>query len=239
MINARFLVVIPARYGSTRFPGKPMAEINGIPMVKRVYDIVKDDYRIKGTIIATEDSKILEYCKSIKLNVIMTNAEHLTGTDRLGEVSGFIQSPYYINLQGDEPLFEFENLLLGMDSVEHHPNIIVNFATKLENFEVNNTSVVKVCVNKDGFVEKFFRSPEDICCGFDYYRHLGIYIIPHNVLANFSNLQRSKNEMATNAEMYRFIDNGYKIKLIIIETKSIAVDHPEDIFKVERILNSK
>lgn len=232
-------MVIPARYGSTRFPGKPMAKINGIPMVKRVYDIVKHDDRIKETIVATEDLKIVDYCKSINLNVIMTNPEHQTGTDRLVEVSRYHQSPYYVNLQGDEPLFEFENLLLGMNIVQFHPEIIINFATKLDNYELNNTSVVKVCINKDGFVEKFFRSSDHICDGLEYYRHLGVYIFPHKVLANFSNLKRSSNEIAINVEMYRFIDNGYKIRLIIIETKSIGVDHPEDVLKVERILNFK
>lgn len=233
-----FLVVIPARELSFRFPGKPLAMINGMPMVKMVYEIVINQVDRPEAIVATDGIKIYDYCIAENINVIMTRVNHMTGTDRLFEVSKKIDSLYYINLQGDEPLFEFNNLLLGIDEVKRFPNTVINFGTKILPDELLNPSIVKVCVDDNNFVESYYRINDYNATTGKTLKHLGVYILQKEKLKAFASLDSSHNEKLVNVEMYRLLDQGVPIKLIEVETRSIGVDHPEDILKVEKILNN-
>jgi 3-deoxy-manno-octulosonate cytidylyltransferase (CMP-KDO synthetase) len=240
MTTQDFFVVIPARYSSSRFPGKPLSEIRGIPMIKMVYDIVFNSGKPLKVIVATDDMRIYDYCTSENINVIMTSDAHLTGTDRLGEVSNMIDSEYYINLQGDEPLFEYNNLVLGINAAKKFPGTIINFGSEINSKDLHNPSIVKVRVNDENFADSFYRNyNSDELTYYRTLKHLGVYIIHRDILKVFAKLEQSENEKLVGVEMYRFLDHGFPIKLVEIVTRSIGVDNPEDIKKIEKIMKNR
>lgn len=232
--------VIPARYGSTRFPGKPLALINGIPMIQRVYEQVSQSKLLDKIVVATDHKKIKETVEAFGGNVVMTSTEHETGSDRMAEVTTKVEGDFYVNIQGDEPLIRYELVDALVEAAKDSPEAVVTAKTAITNSEdASNPNVVKVVTNNQGFALYFSRSQipynrDDV--ELTYYKHLGIYGYPKSVINEFVKLPTSNIEEVEVLEQLRLLDNGYTIKVVETDYNVVGVDTPEDIEKVERIL---
>lgn len=232
-------VIIPARYRSRRFPGKPLAPILGKPMILWVLEQVCKSPKIAGVLVATDDERIARVVEEGGGKAILTGPAN-SGTERVCQVVRADPSlSYIINVQGDEPLFppdlldELANLLLREGG-------IVTAATPILPEEFENPDVVKVVVDQRGYALYFSRSP--IPWGKDpstpRYKHLGVYGYPRDLLLRFPSLTPSPLERAENLEQLRWLENGIPIRVHIGEYKTIAVDTPEDRDRVEQYLLS-
>lgn len=236
--------IIPARYQSSRFPGKPLALINGKPMIWWVYNQVKKVALFECVYVATDSQLIYDTCRENDIAVLMTSDQCRTGTDRLGEVAQSLDADVYVNIQGDEPMIEPETVEAVARYAMNHPEVkVVNTMTKLPEFEdVNCDTIVKVVAADNGDLIYLSRSPipypkkgQKI----QYYRHLGLYGLSKDALMFYSNSERSTNEKIEDIEMLRFLENGYCIKIIEVPSATIGVDRPEDIEKVERVMKER
>lgn len=237
----KIIGVIPARYKSTRFEGKPLAMIAGKPMIWWVYQQVSKVRQLDEVYIATEDDRILQVCKQYDMNCIMTSDEHKTGTDRIGEVAQKIVADFYVNIQGDEPMIEPETIETVITSfLAHQEYDVFNTMTKITDpEEINSNSAVKVVANKDNEVIYFSRSPIPYPKNgqtIPYYRHLGLYGFKRPALMFFAQTERGPVERIEDVEMLRYIENNIKIYISEVKSQTIAVDHPEDILKVEQAM---
>ncbi len=247
----KIVAVIPARYKSTRFEGKPLALILGKPMIKHVYEGVKKSELLSDVIIATEDKRIFDVCKDFGAKVVMTKDTHQTGTDRIIEAVQDIDADIILNIQGDEPLVNSEIISA----------LIKPFNENSENSEISFTSVktpiydfdefmdpnnVKVVVDKNDFGIYFSRSPIPYdreqagrlknIKGIYGYKHLGFYGYTKKFLLEFGKMNQSYLEKKEMLEQLRAIENGYKIKLETVDISTIPVDVKEDIKKVENFI---
>lgn len=239
----KIIGVIPARYQSSRFPGKPLALINGKPMIWWVYKQVEKVKEFSEVYVATDSESIHDFCEKNKMNVLMTSSSHNTGTDRLGEVAEKIKGDFYVNIQGDEPLIEPAIIREIIDYKIGNPYVdVINTSTLLQNSDdVKSNTIVKVVATESNDLMYLSRSPipyskkgEEI----NYYKHLGLYGISREALMFFSKTERSFNEKIEDIEMMRFLENGYKIKILKVNSNTIGVDKPEDIKKVEKVISS-
>ena len=239
-----FIIVIPARYASSRFPGKPLVKIHGKTMLKRVYEKCCQAVAKKNIIIATDSKKITDHCKKESLNFIMTSKKCLTGTDRVAEVSKKIKKDFYINVQGDEPLIKVEDLKKIINYAKKNPNKIVNAMCRIKNKkDYFNSNIPKLVFDKSKNLiymsraaipsnkkNKFIKSYKQVC----------IYSFPRKKLKIFSNQKvKTLNEKIEDIEILRFIDLGFKVKMIEVSESSIAVDTKQDLKKVRRIFNNE
>ena len=234
--------IIPARYQSSRFPGKPLALINGKPMIWWVYKQASRVTEFDELMVATDSDKIYDACRQYDINVVMTKDTHPTGTDRLGEIAEKSDADFFVNIQGDEPLIEPEVIKSIVDYKIENPDVdVINTMTVLkENQDVNDISIVKVAAAKNKDMLYLSRSPiprskkgEEV----RYMRHLGLYGLSREALLFYSHTERGFLESIEDVEMLRFLENGYRIKILEVETKSLGVDNPEDIAKVESVMN--
>jgi 3-deoxy-manno-octulosonate cytidylyltransferase (CMP-KDO synthetase) len=237
----KITAIIPARYSSSRLPGKPLKDICGKTMVQRVYEQVKKVSLVDKVIVATDDQRIFNKVKSFKGNVIMTSKDHKTGTDRLAEVAAKIETDIIVNVQGDEPLIKplviksaIEPLLtddsLKMSTLKH----LIN-----DEEEINNPNVVKVITDKNNNAIYFSRSKIPYARNsqkFNYYKHIGLYVYRSDFLLKFAEMKPTPLEIQESLEQLRVTENGYKIKVIETEYDSIGVDTEEDLDKVRNIL---
>ena len=232
------IAVIPARFRSSRFPGKPLADICGKPMIWWVYQQAKKVGLLDRVVVATEDDRIKAVCESMNMDVIMTSEKHPTGTDRVAEVAQKLEGDLYINIQGDEPLVEPEAIRTIVDyCLKDEGTDVVNTMSAIDDEKVlHSDSVVKVAFNDRNEVIYLSRSIVPFNKGgsaVDYYRHMGMYGIRREALQFFAKTPRGRIERAEDIEMFRFIENGIRIKILPIKTSAIAVDRPEDIPLVE------
>jgi len=234
------LIVIPARYNSSRFPGKPLIKINGIPMIKRTYDQAYKNTHTNDILIATDSSKIETFCKDNNMNVVMTSKDCQSGTDRVAEVSKMMpEFDCYFNLQGDEPVINPKYIDQCIESFfRFYPKYeLITAYAKLPKERAILPETVKVVFNEKNEAIRFSRSliPES---SFEYHNHIGIYCFSSKILNFFSNHPRTDNELFEKIEMIRILDLGIKIKMIEIE-ETFAVDIPSDVKKVEKFINKK
>lgn len=230
--------VIPARYKSSRFPGKPLALICGHPMIWWVYRQAEKVAAFDEILVATDSEEIYRKCRELDMNVVMTKDSHPTGTDRLGEIAVGSDSDFFVNIQGDEPMIEPGVIQAVIDYKMAHPEVeIINTMTSVkEGQDVQETSIVKVAAAANGDLLYLSRSPipgakKERVTG--YKRHLGLYGLSRDALLFFSRTERGTLESIEDIEMLRFLENGYRIKIIEAPSESIGVDLPEDIAKVE------
>lgn len=244
----KILGVIPARYQSSRFPGKPLADICGKPMIWWVYQQCIKVKDFNQVYIATDDDRIAEQCKNLKMNVIMTSANHMTGTDRLGEVAEKIPADLYVNIQGDEPLLEPKTIQAAIKPFYDNPCLqISNLMTEIDNpVDVFNCTVPKVLVNKDNIGVYLTRSPAPYPKGeIDYhcYKQVCVYGFKPEALQFYCNYGKkygkSKLEAIEDIEILRFIENGYKVKYVDVDSHAVAVDTKNDLIKVDRIIRKR
>lgn len=240
--------IIPARYASTRFPGKPLAQIKGKSMLQRVYEQTAKARLLNKIIIATDDERIAAHAKEIGANVVLTRADHPSGTDRCFEAYQLNGEAfdYIINIQGDEPFLDPEQI----DSLAASCNGSVEIATQMircTSHEVLfDTGEVKIVLNADNNALYFSRSvipfiknkdEKEWHTHFDYYRHVGMYAYRADVLEQVTRLKLSSLESAESLEQLRWLQNGHKIKCVETGFDSHCVDTPEDIDKVMRLMN--
>ncbi len=243
--------VIPARYASNRFPGKPLADILGKPMIKWVYENAMSSKLINDVYVATDDERIFNIVKNFGGNVIMTPSEIPTGTDRIAYAIRNIDADIIVNIQGDEPLISGDMIDSAIEPLLKEDDIdISTLAVKITDVEaLFNPNVVKVVFDKKNFALYFSRSPIPFCRDARtkdewlklgvHYKHIGIYVYKRNSLFKFVSLKSSKLEELEKLEQLRAIENGMRIKVVITEKDTIGVDTPFDLENVVAILKQK
>lgn len=245
MNKMKIIAVIPARYESSRFPGKPLADINGKLMIELVYHQVLKVKEISEVFVATDDDRIMNACKERGVQAIMTSKEHRTGTDRLGEVASRIPADVYVNVQGDEPMIEPDNIRTVIEPFLEGKKVdVTNLMSKITNpIELHNPTVVKVVTNNECVGVFLSRSPIPFPKGsieYDYFKQLGVYAFTKEALLFFSEYGKkhgkAKIESVEDVEILRFIENGYKVIYRAVESSSLSVDTQKDLEKVRNIM---
>lgn len=241
----KFLGVIPARYASTRFPGKPLADMNGKPMIQRVYEQVFST--VDELYVATDDERIEEAVKSFGGKVVMTSTEHRSGTDRCFEAYQKVGAGYdvVINIQGDEPfihLEQIETLKACFNEQNSQIATLVQAYLPTDDFESSlfNPNTPKVVINKANEAIYFSRSIIPYIRGqkhtewlkqHTFYKHIGLYAYRSDILEQITSLPQSVLEIAESLEQLRWIENGYKIKIGFTNQETVGIDTPEDMEK--------
>jgi 3-deoxy-manno-octulosonate cytidylyltransferase (CMP-KDO synthetase) len=242
----KILGIIPARYASTRFPGKPLVDIGGKSMIQRVYEQAKKCIHLSEVIVATDDIRICDHVINFGGAVIMTSADHQSGTDRCAEVA--LQHPQYnviINIQGDEPFIEPEQISKLAACFNSADTQIATLIKKVQTEqELLNPNSPKVVINKLSEAVYFSRSPLPHIRGqepqnwlnyYTYFKHIGIYGYRADVLEQITKLPVSSLEKAESLEQLRWIENGYRIKVAETELETYAIDTPEDLKKLPEL----
>ena len=239
----KMVVIIPARYDSSRFPGKPLGRFrNGKPMIQQVYERASLSNIVTDVVVATDDQRILEVVTDFGGKAVMTGKENRSGTDRVAEAAeklGLDFDDIIINIQGDQPEVHPQHLHDLVSSFKTESGVEMStLAFKIVNKgEITNPKDCKVTFDDRGYALYFSRSPipcaRDADTIFDTYKHLGIYAYTRRFLEIFRNLPEGKLEAIEKLEQLRAIEFGYKIKVVITEFDSPEVDHPEDITRIE------
>ena len=232
----RVLAVIPARYASTRLPGKPLVDIHGKPMVQHVYERCRDASGVDRVIVATDDRRIEDACRSRGLEVELTSTQHVSGTDRVAEVaSRHTEFDCILNVQGDEPGIEPQTVSAVARLLADPEVKIASAMTRFHAHEsAVNASSVKVVTDGRGDALYFSRAAIPFYRGSDemgktYFRHLGIYGFKRDILSQLTNLLPSRLERAESLEQLRWLESGYRIRLVEVESASVGIDTPDDL----------
>ena len=235
-----YILVIPARYKSTRFPGKPLTLIEGKTMIQRVYEQCLQSVSSEKIYIATEDIRILDYCESIGIKCLLTSKKCLTGTDRVGEIAKIIDADYYINVQGDEPIFNPLDIDLLINELtkkkESLYDVYCGFTKINEAERFFSNDVPKTVVNQKNELLYMSRSaiPGNKKGNFNIgFRQVCAYAFSKKSLNEFCSLKKKTFlEEQEDIELLRFLELGIKIKMVKMSEESIPVDREEDIQKV-------
>lgn len=239
------LIFIPARYKSSRFPGKPLADILGKPMIEHVYDKASRSKKAEEVVVATDDLRIYSVVKGFGGNVVMTSNEHQSGTDRITEAAEKMNGEIFINLQGDQPLISPENIDLLIEKMVREPACdIATLCQPISRAEAENPNIVKVVMSADGRALYFSRSliPYDRgeVSGEIYHKHVGIYGYRRHILEQYKKLPYSRLEHQEKLEQLRLMEAGYTIDVLTTDKgDDQGVDTPEDLEIVEKILRQK
>lgn len=242
----KITAVIPARYESSRFPGKPLVEINNQPMIEHVYKRVEKTDVIDQVIVATDDRRIAEAIKNFGGKVEMTSSDHKSGTDRIAEVAQKINSDIIVNVQGDEPLIKpvmIEQLVKPFKGNEE--SLMTTLKKRIDDLnEINNPNVVKVVTDDNNFALYFSRATipyqrKDHDGKVDYYKHIGVYAFRRDFLLEYSKMNESRLEKIESLEQLRVLENGYKIKVVETVFDTVGVDTPEDLSYVKELIQSE
>ncbi len=246
------VVIIPARYGATRFPGKPLALLKGKPIIQWVYERAKGAKSIHDVIVATDDERIMKVIIESGGKAMMTSKGHATGTDRISEVAKDIMCDIIINVQGDEPFISPEMVDHTVNLLNDERASISTLARRIEEErELIDPNVVKVVFDKEGFALYFSRSTIpyyrdrwkdtsgiNLQEGVKVYKHIGIYGYRRDVLIRLTKTPQSELEGIERLEQLRALENGFKIKVGITSFNTIGIDTPEDLKRAEEWLNS-
>jgi 3-deoxy-manno-octulosonate cytidylyltransferase (CMP-KDO synthetase) len=234
--------IIPARYQSTRFPGKPLADILGRPMFWHVYKRASRCADLSSVVLATDDHRIQSTAENWDIPVVMTRADHPSGTDRVLEAAeklGLAADAVIINIQGDEPTLE-PSMLTQLVEPFSRPDIqVTTLARKIDARQAENPDQVKVVFATDARTLYFSRSPIPYVRGAhpaNFYGHIGLYAFRMPALKKFVTLKQSPLELSEKLEQLRFLENNIPIHVVVTEYQSISVDRPEDIDAVEKIM---
>ncbi|MBF0193498.1 MAG: 3-deoxy-manno-octulosonate cytidylyltransferase [Magnetococcales bacterium] len=245
-------VVIPSRYASTRLPGKPLIKLAGKPMIQHVYERASQA-DVTQVVVATDDKRIFTAVKSFGGEVLMTSLDHVSGTDRVAEAARQLNADIIINVQGDEPLLNPDSINQAVKPLLLDDTIVMGtLAHSLTEIDdVKNSNIVKVVADKQGFALYFSRLPipfsrnnnENNTTGKDpqkaplgMLRHIGLYVYKADFLQKFAKLAPTQLEQLENLEQLRALEHGYKIRVVEISQAVIGVDTPEDVAKVQKIL---
>jgi len=237
------LVVIPARYGSTRFPGKPLAPMQGKPMIQHVYEGAARARGVDEVVVATDDERIVSAVVRFGGRAVMTSPTARSGTDRVAEVARARDAAIIINVQGDEPLVQPEMIgQLAAFLSQHGAVPMASLMTPLTSAEdAANPHVVKVVVDRDGYALYFSRAPipfvrSPAAPRPPVFKHLGFYGYQRGFLLQFPSLEPTPLEQAEQLEQLRALEHGYRIKLLETVHDTVGVDTPDDLHRVEQLL---
>ncbi len=241
----RVIGVIPARYASTRLPGKPLLKISGKPMIQSVYERCLNAKLIDKVIVATDDKRIYDTVVKFGGNAVMTSSKHRSGTDRIGEVVNQrtgepVNYDIVVNIQGDEPFINPSNIDKAIKPLLKDKTVNVStLAFKIKNNkEINDPNLVKVIFDKDSNAIYFSRNPipynRDKKGTVDYYKHIGLYVYRKSYLQKLIKLRPSKLEQAEKLEQLRILENGGKIRVVVTKADSHSIDTKEDLKQLRK-----
>ena len=235
--------VIPARYGSSRFRGKVIAEIAGKPMIQWVYERASQSQMLDQLFVAVDDTRVLKCVEGFGGKAVMTDPDHQSGTDRIAETVEKIQTDIVVNIQGDQPLLDPKMIDEAVQPMLEDTTVQMStLKIKIREEDYSDPAVVKVVVDKNDFALYFSRSlipyPRDKVA-VNVYEHVGLYVYRKDFLLRISEMPQSYLEKIEMLEQLRVLENGYKIK--VIETKSnyaagVSVDTPADLARVEKLI---
>ena len=244
----KFIGIIPARYASTRFPGKPLALLGGKPVIQHVYkqasSVLEEAY------VATDDERIFKYVEQFGGRAVMTRADHKSGTDRIEEAAEKIgtMADVIINIQGDEPFVQKSQLKTLKELFKFTETQIGTLGKRFESMEAAmNPNSPKIVTDKRGFALYFSRSVIPFVRGVDqqqwldhfpYLKHLGLYAYRREVLREITKLPQSPLELAESLEQLRWLENGYRIRVGLTDVETVGIDTPEDLQRAEVFLKS-
>jgi len=244
MSPARVIVVIPARYGSTRLAGKPLISLAGKPMIQRVYERARMAKRADRVIVATDDERIMNAVRGFGGEVRMTRSEHRTGTERVAEVAAREEGDVFVNVQGDEPLLDPNAIDIAVDALLEGPQASIStVATPIKTpGDIMDPNVVMAVLDFDGNAIYFSRAPipwvRDTAGKIvvRHLKHLGLYVFQREALLEYPTLPQGELERIEQLEQLRWMENGWKIRVAEVEHDAVSVDVPEDVARVEKLL---
>ena len=236
--------MIPARYGATRFPAKLMQDLCGKPVIVHTYERVADTRLFDEVYVVTDDDRIEKAIREVGGKVIRSKKEHNSGSDRLAEASRDLDVDVIVNVQGDEPFTDKENLQKVIDIFAKDLTKSIAVASLMERItdpdDIANPNNVKVVVNKFGEALYFSRNiipfPRDPSTEVSYYKHIGIYAYRKEALQQFTELPPSLLEETEKLEQLRYLENGFKIRLALTDIPTIGIDTPEDLERARKRL---
>lgn len=242
----KFIAIIPARYASTRFPGKPLALLGGKPVIQRVYEQVSS--LISEVYVATDDKRIFQTVAEFGGKVVMTSDKHKSGTDRIEEAYQSIGQHFdvVLNIQGDEPFIQPSQIETVCKCFDDPATQIATLGMPFKSIEgLENPNSPKIVVDNNNYAMYFSRSVIPYCRGIDrkqwlssypYLKHIGLYAYRSEVLAQITRLPQSNLELSESLEQLRWLQNGYRIKVGLTGIETIGIDTPEDLQKAEEVL---
>jgi len=242
----RVVAIIPARYGSERFPGKVIAPFAGRPMVVHTYERALSAKSLSEVIVATDDERIAEALKPYNVRTVMTRNDHPTGTDRIAEVAAKLDADIIVNVQADEPLIDPALIDAVVKPLIDDPEVPMSTARHpiRETALIHDPNCVKVVCDMHGHALYFSRSPIPFvrATGHDprreniYWQHIGIYVFRRDFLLRFAQMKPTQNERLEKLEQLRVLENGYVIAVVEAGARTIGVDTPEDLVRAEAAL---
>jgi len=232
--SLEIIVVIPARYESSRLPGKPLIDLCGLPMIVRTYQQCAKAINPKQIYVATDDLRIVNVCEQYGIQVIMTSSDCLTGTDRIAEVAKSIAADIYINVQGDEPLFDPDDLRDMVAAANKHPNEVLNGYCAIDSEEqYRSRTIPKVVMREDKRLLYMSRAAIPTTKSHEFvqaWRQVCAYAFPKKALEAFAErTSKTQLEQIEDIEILRFLEMGWEVRMIPLSTMSIAVDTPHDV----------
>ncbi len=236
----KIIGLIPARWGSTRFVGKPLANISGKSMIRRVCEQARKSKTLNEVIVVTDDERIRDECLSHSMECILKKSKCHTGTDRIANVLEDIDADIYVNIQGDEPLIDPKSIDAVVKAVIKNSKVLTSNAyTEIkESYKVIDSDVVKVIFNAQSDAIYFSRSPIPFPKNSNnsFFQQLGLYAFRKKSLETFKKLSPGRLELSESVEMLRFLENGFPIKMVKVEDIGLSVDAPKDIQFIENYL---
>ena len=247
MGSPKVVAVIPARYHSTRLPGKPLLSLAGKPMIQRVYERAKLATRVDRVVVATDDERIAKAVEAFGGEARMTRTDHRTGTERVAEVAAHEEGQVFLNLQGDEPLLDPAAVDTAVASLEEEPAASIStVATPIKTpADIMDPNVVKAVLDFDGNALYFSRAPvpwvRDTAGKIQvrHLKHLGLYVFQRQALLEYPTLPQGELERIEQLEQLRWLENGWKIRVAEVEHDGVSVDVPEDVTRVEKLLRKE
>jgi 3-deoxy-manno-octulosonate cytidylyltransferase (CMP-KDO synthetase) len=246
MSSKQVVIVIPARYASTRLPGKPLVLLAGTPMIQRVYERAAAAEKAQRVIVATDDERIAKVVEGFGGEARMTRADHRTGTERVAEVAAHVEGDVFVNVQGDEPLLDPVAVDTAISALmEDPPATVATVATPIKlATDIMDPNVVKVVTDFDGNALYFTRAPipwvRDTTAKMQvrHMKHLGLYVYQRDALLEYATLPQGELERIEQLEQLRWLENGGKIRVAEVEHDAVSVDVPEDVARVEKLLQT-
>jgi 3-deoxy-manno-octulosonate cytidylyltransferase (CMP-KDO synthetase) len=239
------LVVIPARYASTRLPGKALISLGGKPMIQRVWERVRQASTILGVVVATDDERIRSVVQGFGGEAVMTRSDHRSGTERVAEVAAArSEAEILVNVQGDEPLIEPAAIDAAVEAIREDAEVnVATLAVPITNpAEIMDPNVVKTVLDFDGNALYFSRAPIPWVrdrggpVHARHLKHLGLYVFRRAALLDFPTFPQGDLERIEQLEQLRWLENGYRIRVAETQYDSVSVDMPEDVTRVEQLL---
>lgn len=245
--DPRVVVVIPARFASTRLPGKPLVSLAGKPMVQRVYERAKQAQTVHHVVVATDDQRIIDAVRAFGGEARMTRADHRTGTERIAEVAAHEEGDVFVNVQGDEPLVDPAAIDAAVAALlEEPPAQIATVATPIRHAgDIMDPNVVKTVLDFEGNGLYFSRAPipwirdTQHKIHVKYWKHLGLYVFQRDALLEYPTLPQGELEKIEQLEQLRWLENGWKIRVAEVQHDAVSVDVPDDVARVEKLLREQ